>query len=162
MELDTVDRLLKQWHLERPELDVTPLGVAIRIEMLAKLMRRDTADRLEQLGLKTWEYDVLSVLRRQGEPYELPMTELARCSLLTSGAMTSRIDSLISKGLVRREPNPDDRRGVRVNLSKKGLKLIDEAIGARLDAAEAAVCNLTRKERLAAEAALRKLLLATE
>jgi DNA-binding MarR family transcriptional regulator len=162
MEQDTVDRLLKQWRLERPALDVSPLGVAIRIEMLAKLMRKDTAENLEQLGLKTSEYDVLSVLRRQGEPYELPMTELARCSLLTSGAMTSRIDLLIGKGLVRRDPDPDDRRGVRVRLTKKGLKLVDLAIGTRLNAAESSVGNLSRKERLAAESALRKLLLAVE
>lgn len=162
MEQDTVDRLLKQWRAERPELDISPLGVAIRIEMLAKLMRKDTAESLEQLGLKTSEYDVLSVLRRQGEPYEMPMTELARCSLLTSGAMTSRIDQLIGKGLVRRDPDPDDRRGVRVRLTKKGLKLVDQAIGSRLNAAESSVGNLSRKERLAAESALRKLLLAAE
>jgi DNA-binding MarR family transcriptional regulator len=162
MEQDTVDRLLKQWRLERPELDVSPLGVAIRIDMLAKLMRRDTAENLEKLGLKTSEYDVLSVLRRQGEPYELPMTELARCSLLTSGAMTSRIDLLIGKGLVRRDPDPDDRRGVRVRLTGRGVKLVDRAIGSRLNAAEASVGHLSRKERLAAESALRKLLLAAE
>lgn len=162
MKLDSVDRLLQQWRAERPELDVSTLGIAIRVEMLAKLMRQETAESLAQRGLKTWEYDVLSVLRRQGEPYELPMTELARASLLTSGAMTTRIDRLISQGLVRREPDPEDRRGVRVNLTDKGLAVIDQAIETRLKSAEAAVGFLNRKERLAAEAVLRKMLLATE
>jgi DNA-binding MarR family transcriptional regulator len=162
MSRDTVDRLLQQWRSERPDLDVSQLGLAIRIEMLAKLMRRETARNLSKLGLKTWEYDVLSVLRRQGEPFELPATELAKASLLTSGAMTTRIDHLESRGLVRRERDPDDRRGVRIRLTKQGLALIDEAIRARLSAAETGIGCLTRKERVSADAALRKLLLASE
>jgi DNA-binding MarR family transcriptional regulator len=162
MKQDSVDRLLQQWRAERPELDVSTLGIAIRVEMLAKLMRRETAEGLSLRGLKTWEYDVLSALRRQGEPYKLPMTELARASLLTSGAMTTRIDGLIEQGLVRRDPDPDDRRGVRVSLTKKGLAVVDQAIETRLKAAETAVGFLNRKERLATEAALRKMLLATE
>jgi DNA-binding MarR family transcriptional regulator len=160
MTKDTVDRLLQQWRSERPDLDVSRLGLAIRIEMLAKLMRRETARNLARLGLKTWEYDVLSALRRQGEPFELPATELAKASLLTSGAMTTRIDQLEIRELVRREPDPDDRRGVRVRLTKQGLALIDGAIQARLSAAETGIRCLTRKERLSADAALRKLLLA--
>jgi DNA-binding MarR family transcriptional regulator len=162
MEKDTVDRLLQQWRCERPDLDVSHLGLAIRIEMLAKLMRRDTAQSLAKLELKTWEYDVLSVLRRQGEPFELPSTELARASLLTSGAMTTRIDQLENRKLVSRTPDPDDRRGVRVRLTRRGLSLINRAIQARLSAAESGVRCLTRKERLSADAALRKLLLASE
>ncbi|MDX1561434.1 MAG: MarR family transcriptional regulator [Gammaproteobacteria bacterium] len=162
MAKDTVDRLLQQWRSERPDLDVSKLGIAIRIEMLAKLMRQDTARALAKVGLKPWEYDVLSVLRRQGEPYELPATELAKASLLTSGAMTTRIDHLESQQLVRREPDPDDRRGVRVRLTRKGLAVVDNAIQARLGAADSGVRCLTRNERLAAEGALRKLLLAGE
>jgi len=160
MTKDTVDRLLQQWRSERPDLDVSRLGLAIRIEMLAKLMRRETARNLARLGLKTWEYDVLSALRRQGEPFELPATELAKASLLTSGAMTTRIDHLESRELVTRERDPDDRRGVRVRLTRQGLALIDGAIQARLSAAETGIRCLTRKERLSADAALRKLLLA--
>lgn len=160
MTKDTVDRLLQQWRLERPDLDVSRLGLAIRIEMLAKLMHREMARNLAELGLKTWEYDVLSALRRQGEPFELPATELARASLLTSGAMTTRIDHLESRALVRRERDPEDRRGVRIRLTKQGLALIDSAIQTRLTAAETGIGCLTRKERLSADAALRKLLLA--
>lgn len=158
MEQDTVDRLLQQWRAERPDLDVSDLGIVTRIEMLAKLMRRSTGRSLAKLGLKTWEYDVLSVLRRQGEPYELPATELARASLLTSGAMTARIDQIEGKRLVRRKPDPEDRRSVRVRLTAKGLALIDRAIQARLTAAESAVECLNDKERSATAGSLRKLL----
>lgn len=162
MEKDTVDRLLEQWRAERPDLDISQLGLAIRIEMLAKLLRRSTAKSLAEMGLKTWEYDVLSALRRQGEPYELPATELARASLLTSGAMTTRIDHLESRQLVSREPDPDDRRGVLVRLTRKGETLIDRAIQTRLLAAQSGIGCLSRKERLAADAALRKLVLAAD
>lgn len=161
MKQDAVDLLLQQWRSERPDLDTSLLGIAIRVDMLAKFMRKDTAESLSAVGLKTWEYDVLSALRRQGGDYELPATELARVSLLTSGAMTTRIDHLLSRQLVRRLPDPDDRRGVRVQLTKKGLTLVNKAIEARLDAAERGISKLSQKERLAAETALRKLLLAS-
>ena len=162
MEKDTVDRLIQQWRAERPDLDVSQLGLAIRIEKLAKLMQRDTAKSLSKLRLKPWEYDVLSALRRQGEPFEMPATELAKASLLTSGAMTTRIDQLEVRQLVSRKPDPDDRRGVRIFLTKQGVALIDKAIGARLTAAASGTRCLTRKERVSTDAALRKLLIAAE
>lgn len=162
MEKDSVDNLLQQWRAERPDLDVSQLGIAIRIDMLAKLMRRSTAQSLARVGLKTWEYDVLSALRRQGRPYELPTTELAREALLTSGAMTTRIDHLESKELVVRKPDPEDRRGVRVRLTRQGQAVIDKAIEERLLAAGSAVGFLGKKERSSADATLRRMLQALE
>jgi DNA-binding MarR family transcriptional regulator len=156
---DAVDRLLEQWRQERPELDVSGLGLAVRIELLAKLLRRSTEQSLAAVGLKPWQYDVLSALRRQGPPYALPATELARASLLTSGAMTTRIDHLETQGLVERHPDPRDRRGVRVLLTPRGLEVIDAAIHARFMSAETSVQGLDAEERLAVEAGLRKLLL---
>jgi DNA-binding MarR family transcriptional regulator len=160
--MDTVDKLLSQWRAERPDLDVSALGIAIRIEMLAKLMRRDTAESLAAVGLKPWEYDVLSALRRQGKPYTLPASELARASLLTAGAMTTRIDHLESQQLVQRDPDPDDRRGVLISLTRKGLTVVDKAIEARLTAAESAVDCMNKKMRAVAENSLRTLLEAVE
>ena len=156
---DSVDKLLEQWRQERPELDVSGLGLAVRIELLAKLLRRSTERSLRKVGLKIWQYDVLSALRRQGPPFELPATELARASLLTSGAMTTRIDHLEEKGLVERRPDPHDRRGVRVSLTPRGREVIDDAIHARLTAAEQSVSELDSAERVAVERVLRKLLL---
>jgi DNA-binding MarR family transcriptional regulator len=158
MEKDAVDELLEQWREERPELDVSALAIAVRIEMLAKLMKRSTAENLSRVGLKTWEYDVLSGLRRQGPPFELPTTQLAKESLLTSGAMTTRIDHLEERGLVRRQPDPNDRRGVRVSLTERGVAIIDDAIQSRLTAADVSARSLSINERAAFENGLRKLL----
>jgi DNA-binding MarR family transcriptional regulator len=158
MDRDLVDLLLQQWREERPELDVSGLGLVVRVELLAKLLKQATARSLSNLGLKTWEYDVLSALRRQGAPYVLPASALARSSLLTTGAMTTRIDHLEERGLVRREPDPEDRRGVRVSLTNRGVALVDEALKARLAAANTSLHGLDEIERDAVDAGLRKLI----
>ena len=136
MEKDVVDKILDQWSGERPDLDATSLGVVIRVMTLYRSFSRQAAKALEPLDLELWQYDVLSALRRQGEPYTLPATRLARETDLSSGAMTNRIDRLESRGLLRRKPDPDDRRGVNVSLTAKGRRLIDKAIQHRLDSAK--------------------------
>ncbi len=156
---DAVDRLLAQWGEQRPEIDFSGLGLVVRIDQLAKLQRRRTAEKLAALSLKTWEYDVLSALRRQGAPFELPASALARSSLLTTGAMTTRIDQLENRGYVRRFPDPDDRRGVRVALTPEGLALVDRALEARLAAASSCLNGLDGSDRRALETGLRKLML---
>jgi DNA-binding MarR family transcriptional regulator len=158
---DRIDRLLGQWLVQRPELDCSGLDVVARVQDLAKILRRNENDALEAMGLKMWEYDVLSALRRQGAPFRMPATELARESLLSSGAMTNRIDRLEDRGLVEREPDPDDRRGVLVELTEAGRTLVDKAIEARLGVANAQLANLTGRERRAISSGLRKIHLAT-
>ena len=157
---DLVDDLQAAWAEERPELDAEALSVVVRIQLLGRLLSRDAEQALEPLGLKLWEYDVLSVLRRQGRPYRLPASELARESMLSSGAMTTRIDRLEERGLVYREADPADRRGVNVVLSEAGLSLVDQALAARLEAAEIQLDSLPARERAAVSGGLRKLLLA--
>lgn len=156
---DAVDRLLAEWKGERPELDCEPLGIVVRLQRLGTLLRRDAERALEPIGLKLWEYDVLAALRRQGKPYRLSASDLARSSLLTSGAMTTRIDRLEERGWVRRETDPRDRRGVLVSLTRSGLDLIDKAIGARLQAARHQLMQLSPRERQTMASGLRKLLL---
>jgi DNA-binding MarR family transcriptional regulator len=116
---DQVDQLLEDWNAERPELDYSPLGVVVRIQLLGKLLQRSAEVALRPLKLKLWEYDVLSALRRKGKPFEQPATELARLTMLTSGAMTTRVDRLEAKGLVERTTDPEDRRGVNVKLTNQ-------------------------------------------
>jgi DNA-binding MarR family transcriptional regulator len=89
-------------------------------------------------------------------------TELSRTSLLTPGAMTNRVDRLVAAGLVSRDAEPTDRRGVRVTLSKKGLALVDRAIAARFAEADSAVATLSAREQATLEKALRRLLNALE
>ncbi|MFW2405616.1 MAG: MarR family winged helix-turn-helix transcriptional regulator [Gammaproteobacteria bacterium] len=156
---DQVDQLLDDWNSERPKLDYSALGVVVRVQLLGKLLQRSAEYALRPLKLKLWEYDVLSALRRKGKPYEQPATELARLTMLTSGAMTTRIDRLEAKGLVARSADSEDRRGVNVRLTRAGLRVIDQALQTRLDAAEAQLATLNAKDRSALTAGLRKLLL---
>lgn len=157
---DQVDKLLIQWTHERPELDWSGLSVVVRILFLSKVFRQSAEQALAPLRLKLWEYDVLSALRRQGPPFQMPATALARASMLTTGAMTNRIDRLEERGLVIREMEPSDRRGVNVRLTSRGRDLIDAAIEARLTAASAQLQVLSMAERRAVSDGLRKVLLA--
>ena len=150
---------MDQWAEERPELDVSGLDVVARVQDAAKLLRRNEDAALEDLGLQMWEYDVLSALRRQGEPFELTASELARESLLSTGAMTNRIDRLEQRSLVTRVADQDDRRVVRVRLTATGRQLADNAVEARLTAAERQLAKLSRKEKAALADGLRKLIL---
>lgn len=148
---DAVDEILEQWSDERPDLDTASLGVVVRVMALYRVFLRQASRSLEDLGLELWEYDVLSALRRQGRPYSLPAMLLARESDLSGGAMTNRIDRLESRGLVRRRPDTEDRRGVNVSLTPQGRRLIDEAIGHRLESARESLRGLSpaRQRRLA-------------
>ena len=143
---DAVDEILDQWSEERPELDTAALGVVIRVMSLNRRFAREAALALEDLDLELFEYDVLSALRRQGEPFSLAATQLARETELSSGAMTNRIDRLQDRGLVKRGPDPSDRRSVIVRLTRRGREAIDEAIHVRLEAAREGLEDLTKTE----------------
>jgi len=155
---DAVDDILQQWSEERPELDTAPLGVVIRVMALYRSFYRDANRALQPLALELWEYDVLSALRRQGRPFALAATRLARATDLSGGAMTNRINRLERRGLVRRRPDKEDRRGVIVILSAKGRRVIDEAIRFRLDAARESVCGLTANEQEQLAGLLRRIM----
>ena len=157
MKEDVVDLLLRQWGRERPELDVSALSVVVRIQLLAKMLRRQTERQLAPFGLGVWEYDVLAALRRQGRPFELPATMLARETLLSTGAMTNRIDRLETRGAVRRRHDPADRRCVLVSLTPAGRRLVDAAIQSRLEAADVTLSALTPAARRRLADLLRRL-----
>ena len=103
---DPVDQQLKQWRQERPDLDTSGLAIINRISILSKLISSRTRKALQPLNLELWEFEVLSALRRQGDPYELAPSVLAKMSMLTTGAMTNRIDRLEERNLVERKPDP--------------------------------------------------------
>lgn len=156
---DLIDQIRAQWASARPELDSTGFAIVARVLVLGKFLERRVGRALAPLDLSLWAFDVLATLRRQGSPYTLTPTELSLAAMLTSGAMTNRLDRLEERGLVRREPDPDDRRGVRVVLTSAGLELIDRAIEARFQEAAHAVAGLSGTEREALEKLLRQLLL---
>lgn len=159
MKEDIVDQLLLQWTAEHPEKDISALGVVVRIQILAKLMHRQTTAALAAHGLKHWEYDVLSVLRRQGRPFEMAATDIARAAVLTTGAMTTRIDGLESRGLVHRRISKSDGRSIPVRLTTKGKKLIDLAIDTRLKDAMQTLQKVAAPAQARLATGLRQLLL---
>jgi DNA-binding MarR family transcriptional regulator len=156
---DHVDRVIEQWDDERPDLDASALGVLNRVVRLGKHIEADLKQALAPFGLDTWSFDVLSALRRQGEPYALSPTGLRRAALLTSGAMTNRIDRLEERRLVQRVPDPNDRRALLVHLTPDGLSLVDQALEVRFRAAETLASRLTEAEMKKLTGLLRKLLL---
>ena len=125
---DEVDDLVAGWRAERPDLDVEPLQVLSRISRLARHLDRARRAAFAAHGLESWEFDVLSALRRQGAPYQLSPGALLRATLVTSGTMTNRIDRLADAGLVSRQPDPQDKRGVLVTLTSRGLAAVDAAL----------------------------------
>jgi DNA-binding MarR family transcriptional regulator len=125
---DEVDRITAAWQRERPDLDVTPLQVLSRVSRLARRLDAARRQAFAAHALDTWEFDVLAALRRAGAPYSLSPGQLGSQTLVTSGTMTNRIDRLESRGLVRREADPADRRGVRVVLTDTGRRTVDDAL----------------------------------
>lgn len=159
---DAVDEILEQWSGERPELDTASLGVVIRVMSLYREFLREATQALEQVDLELFEYDVLSALRRQGRPYSLPATALARATGLSGGAMTNRVDKLEARGLVKRQRDVQDRRGVDVSLTPRGRRKIDAAIQLRLDVADESLADMSPAERTRLAELLRKVCLAAE
>jgi DNA-binding MarR family transcriptional regulator len=153
---DRIDNLVDQWMGQRPDLDSSALDIVARVQELAKLLRRDEDNRLAALKLKMWEYDVLSTLRRQGEPYALPASKLAKETMLSSGAMTNRVDRLEQRKLVTRHESPSDRRGVVIKLTATGMQLIDRALESRLNLADQQIARLDTAERTLLAEGLRK------
>jgi DNA-binding MarR family transcriptional regulator len=125
---DEVDRIALAWQRQRPDLDVAPLQVLSRVTRLARHLDLARRDAFATHSLETWDFDVLAALRRSGEPYSLSPGQLAAETLVTSGTMTNRIDRLESAGHVRREPDPSDRRGVRVVLTETGRSVVDDTM----------------------------------
>jgi DNA-binding MarR family transcriptional regulator len=130
---DEVDDIVSRWQTVRPDLDVGPLQVLSRVSRLARHLDRARRAAFAAHGLETWEFDVLSALRRQGEPYQLSPGALLRATLVTSGTMTNRIDRMSQAGLVSRHPDPQDKRGVLVQLTGTGLRTVDDAMSELLE-----------------------------
>lgn len=124
---DRVDRIQEQWRRERPDLDPTPQGVIGRLHRLADRLHDELITVYREHGLGEGDFDVLASLRRTGDPFELPAGKLARHTMVTTGAMTKRIDRLEAAGLVTRTPDASDGRGRRIGLTDRGRQLIDAA-----------------------------------
>lgn len=161
-EEDPVDRILRQWAQERPDLDASPMGVIGRISRIERLLDPRLVAVFRKFGLERWSFDVLASLRRSGSPYELTPTQLFSSLMLTSGAITYRIDELVKKGLVERTPDPKDRRGQRVRLTNYGKETVDAAVGAHIQNESRILARLSVKDRADLASLLRRFLLLLE
>lgn len=155
---DEVDELVTAWRVQRPDLDVEPLQVLSRVSRLARHLDIARRGAFAGSGLEAWEFDVLSALRRAGPPFQLTPGALLRATLVTSGTMTNRIDRLAEAGLVRREPDPRDRRGVLVTLSEQGRTVVDSALTDLLGREQSLLAGLREDQRQQLADMLRTLL----
>ena len=157
---DEVDQIVAAWSRERADLDVTPLHVLSRVGRFAAVLDQRRAEAFVEHGLQGHEFDVLSVLRRTGEPFELTAGELAALTHVTSGTMTSRLDRLEARSFVSRHADPADGRLVRVRLTTDGRERVDAAFETLLDSERELLATLDPAQRAALADALRLLLLA--
>ena len=125
-DLDHVGRIMAQWAVERPDLDVSPQGVIGRLHRLAIQLDDELRPVFAAAGLARGDFDVLATLRRSGAPYELSPGEIGDTTMVTSGAVTKRLDRLEGAGLVARRTSDDDGRARRVRLTERGRALMDE------------------------------------
>ncbi|RKS72092.1 MarR family transcriptional regulator [Actinomadura pelletieri DSM 43383] len=156
---DEVDRLVEAWNNERPDLDVQPLQVLSRVSRLARHLDRARRAMFVEHDMESWEFDVLTALRRAGSPYQLSPGRLLRATLVTSGTMTNRIDRLAAAGLVERHPDPQDKRGVLVRLTDAGRTRVDAAFADLLEREQVILDALSPDQRDALADLLRTLLI---
>ncbi|MEZ8743892.1 MarR family transcriptional regulator [Vibrio sp. SNU_ST1] len=145
--MDAIDRVVEQWAKEKPELETEPMAMMGRIMRIAKYMETQVAELHKNYDMKLGEFDVLATLRRSGKPYQLTPSELIGSMMLTSGAMTNRLDKLEAKGLISREHSKEDRRSVSVQLTKDGLILIDQMMTEHVEMQKKLVKSLSASQK---------------
>jgi len=155
---DAIDKVIDQWRRVRPDVDIWPMSVLGRIARLSRVLEREYKKFLAEHGLEPFEFDVLTTLRRSGEPYELTASALLKASLVTSGAITNRIDRMEVKGLVERVRDLDDRRSVRIRLTPHGREVLDRIFSLHAANMERILQPLGREECEQLASALRILL----
>jgi DNA-binding MarR family transcriptional regulator len=144
--VDMVDHVVAQWKAVRPEIDTSPMHIVARVSRLSRLIDRRLSENFARFGIEDWMYDVLATLRRNGAPYELAAGELVGQTMVTTGAITNRIDRLEQRSLVERVIG-EDRRKVIVRLTPKGLKLVDEIVRTHMDAEDEILAPLSPRQR---------------
>jgi DNA-binding MarR family transcriptional regulator len=157
-ERDAVDDIVDQWAVARPELNTEAVALIGRLKRLHGYVDAALRGYFADFGIDVSEFDVLATLRRSGEPYQLNARALLAAAMVTSGAITNRVDRLSAKGLVERRPSPTDRRAVLICLTPRGKELIDSMMLGHVANEEELVSPLTPDERVQFDGLLRKLL----
>jgi DNA-binding MarR family transcriptional regulator len=156
MEPDHVDKILEQWARERPDLDASPIGLIGRLHRLADVLNAELRSVFAEAGLGDGDFDVLVTLRRHGSPYELTPSELAATTMVTSSAVTKRIDRLERAGLVTRTVSTEDARSRRIRLTDAGFELVDRLMSRHVANEQRLVSGLSERDRAQLAAILRR------
>lgn len=160
---DRARRAQEEWQRERPDIDANVMALVGRLLQATHLLERNWFLPLAaQFELHQGEFDVIATLRRSGNPYAMTPTDLHEGLMLSSGAMTSRLDSLERKGLIERVPSPNDRRSTLVRLTPAGLALIDKLLPLHVANEQQAMAALTQKEQAQLDGLLAKLIVGLE
>jgi DNA-binding MarR family transcriptional regulator len=144
---DGVDEIQEAWRRERPDIDVSSIGVITRVWRLARHLDRSRRRFLDELGIDVTTLDALAVLRRSGPPYRLTAGQMQRASLITTGAVSQRLDKLEREALVRRQADPGDGRLVWVELTSKGRATIDKVVAGLMEREGALLAPLSTRQR---------------
>ena len=155
---DQLDALVAQWHAVRPDLDVGVMAEVARLLHLSRVIADRLTAKAAEHDLQVGEADVLFTLFRAGPPNRLSPTRLADSTLVTTGTMTNRLDKLEARGLVRRIPNPEDRRGLSIELTQAGHDLVDGLVAEHVANEEQMLSGLSGREREQLSKLTRKLL----
>ena len=155
---DAIDAVVGAWRRERPELDLTAIGVAGRLGRAVMLTTPMVEAVFAKHGLKQGEFDVLAALRRSGKPYTLIPSELSATLMMSRAGMTSRLDRLEKAGFVERTLDPNDRRSFRIRLTASGFDAVDAAMTEHTANVSELLSGLSKKELDLLDDVLRKLL----
>jgi DNA-binding MarR family transcriptional regulator len=162
MPRDLTDRVIERWSAVRPDLGVEGLQVTARLSRLGRHIAMREEEVFGRYGLNRGDVGVLGTLRTAGPPNRLSPTRLGRGLMLSSAGVTSRLDRLERRGLLARLPDPNDRRGVIVELTDRGRELVDEAVGANTASERQVLSGLDAEEIATLESLLRKVLATLE
>lgn len=144
-----IEKIRSQWATQRPDLDTEPMALIGRLVRLSALFSEEMGRTFAKHGLNGANFDVLATLLRSGPPHALSPNQLLGTMMVTSGTMTNRIDQLVKDGLVARVPNPDDKRSVKVQLTKQGQLIIDAAVSDHVEVQKRLVGDLEESDKIA-------------
>ena len=153
---DAVDQITAAWRQQRPDVDTSPMEIFGRLARLGRIVDRELSDFFRTQGLERCEFDVLATLRRSGNESGLSAGALNKAAMITSGAITNRIDRLTAKGWVERVPDPKDRRAIQVHLTDSGRALIDRILPLHMENEQRLLADLSPADREALIPLLRK------
>ncbi|QSB06694.1 MarR family winged helix-turn-helix transcriptional regulator [Natronoglycomyces albus] len=157
--MDRVDQILNQWETHHQHIDPSPMAQIGRLTRVARILDRELKKPFAAYGLQFSEFDILATLRRSGPPYRLTGAKLMESTMVTSGAITHRVDRLLAKGLVTREDDPSNRRFVLITLTDEGKDIVEESLNAHLRNEERLLASLDHNQRQQLADLLRRLLI---